>query len=84
VDAARPVALLRWPHDARERDRLTRQGMPRILLVGAGQPPPLPHDELEDWIRTPADEHDLFLRIRHLERQLEAPDSSAVADGVVT
>jgi DNA-binding response OmpR family regulator len=74
---------LRWPRDAGERDRLTREGVPRILLVAGDQPPPLLHDELEDWIRTPADEHDLFLRIRHLEHQREQPDSSAVADGVV-
>jgi hypothetical protein len=84
VDVASPVALLRWPRDAVERDELARQGVPRMLLVGAGEAVPPPYDELEDWIRTPADERDLFVRIRRLEESARATrDVFAVTDGVL-
>ena len=60
------VVLLRWPIEADRRRRLRDQGVPRLLLVDAGEPPPHPDDCLEDWIRVPAEDADVRLRIAGL------------------
>lgn len=62
------VVLVRWPAEADRRARLCDQGVPRLLLVDEGQPPPHPHpgDCLEDWIRVPADDVDVRLRLEGL------------------
>jgi DNA-binding response OmpR family regulator len=57
------VVLVRWPAEAERRARLQELGTPRLLLVDDGQPPPQPEDCLEDWIRIPADDHDVRSRI---------------------
>lgn len=63
--AAAGVQLVRWPEDLALREELAALGRPRILLVPAGiRPPEL--DELEDWIRVPADELDLWSRMRRM------------------
>ena len=59
------VELLRWPTDARRREELAAGHRPRLLLVGAGVHPPR-LDPDEDWIRVPADERDLWTRLRRL------------------
>ncbi len=66
------VVLLRWPDDERGRRRLATKGVPRVLLVDAGSAPPVVTDELEDWIRVPADEVDLHARVAALERRTRA------------
>ena len=62
ADLAPAVALLRWPEDASSRRRLAAARLPRLLLVGAGEEPPLDDDELEDWIRLPLDPDELAVR----------------------
>jgi DNA-binding response OmpR family regulator len=57
------VVVVRWPSEADRRARLQEQGLPRLLLVDEGHPPPQPEDCLEDWIRVPADEGDVRVRI---------------------
>jgi hypothetical protein len=47
------VPSLHHPADADARRRLARAGLPRLLVVAAGEPPPAPSDALEDWIRAP-------------------------------
>lgn len=42
-----------------------------MLLVEQGSPPPLPVDHLEDWIRLPADDVDLRVRVEALRRRLD-------------
>lgn len=60
------VALVRWPRERARRERLRRQRRPVLLLVDAGTPPPYEVDELEDWIRLPADDVDVKARSEHL------------------
>lgn len=43
--------------------------MPRLLLVDPGEPPPQSADDLEDWVRVPADEVDLHARVENLNRR---------------
>jgi hypothetical protein len=62
------VVLLRWPADQARRDELHQVGCPRLLLIEDG-PPPLPLDDLEDWIRVPAGEADLRARVDGLRQR---------------
>jgi DNA-binding response OmpR family regulator len=66
------VVLVRWPSDELARARLREDRVPRVLLVEGGAPPPAVVDELEDWIRVPADEVDLHARVDALERRARA------------
>ncbi|HEX7133068.1 MAG TPA: winged helix-turn-helix domain-containing protein [Iamia sp.] len=76
--------ILQWPADAERRDALCRAGVPRLLVLEAGQVPPAPVDDLEDWIWLPADERDLFSRLRDLAgrgaRTALAPGAIAVGE----
>jgi DNA-binding response OmpR family regulator len=63
------VALVRWPSDDSTRVRLRDGGVPRVLLVEGDAPPPDVSDDLEDWIRVPADEVDLHARVDALARR---------------
>lgn len=62
------VVLVRWPAERDRREALVAEGRLRLLLVEAGEEAPLP-DENEDWIRVPADEGDVHLRIEGLRRR---------------
>jgi DNA-binding response OmpR family regulator len=80
------VALVRWPAEVERRTRLQQSGTPRLLLVEEGQPPPLPEDCLEDWIRVPADDRDVRHRMEGLafrsdQHADEVPD--LYPDGVI-
>lgn len=68
------VAMLRWPGEEDRLARLRADGHPRLLLVESGAAPPLPADELEDWIRVPAQEIDMRARLEGLERRYQARD----------
>jgi DNA-binding response OmpR family regulator len=63
------VVLVRWPADESSRSRLRDAGVPRLLLVEESASPPAVHDDLEDWIRVPADEVDLHARVETLDRR---------------
>jgi DNA-binding response OmpR family regulator len=76
------VALLHWPRDREERDRLARAMLPRLLLVAGGGLPPGSGDEMEDWIRLPADERDVAARLRGLsDRATRSLAATVVVDG---
>ena len=62
------VALVAWPREAARAQRLADAATPRLLLVEPGAAPPPPSDELQDWVRLPADEHEVALRARRLAR----------------
>jgi DNA-binding response OmpR family regulator len=66
------VVLVRWPSDQAARDRLAGENVPRLLLVEGDVGPPAVDDDLEDWIRVPADEVDLHARVEALERRARA------------
>jgi hypothetical protein len=63
------VAMVRWPGEEDRLGRLRSERRPRLLLVESGAAPPLPADELEDWIRVPAQEIDMMARLAGLERR---------------
>lgn len=60
------VALVSWPEEEQRRLDLRERGRARLLLVKAEAPAPIASDALEDWIRLPADEHDMRARIEGL------------------
>ena len=75
------VELLQWPADADRREELRREGRPRLLLVGPGVYPPGLF-ELEDWVRLPADERDVSVRLQRLSH-VGRPAPLAPGDVVV-
>jgi two-component system OmpR family response regulator len=60
------VTLVRWPGEATRRERLAAESLPRLLLVEDGAVPPDVDDCLEDWIRVPAADVDVRLRLESL------------------
>ena len=45
-------------------------GLPRVLLIRSGCPPPTPVDDLEDWVRVPVSDSDLRARVEWLTRRV--------------
>jgi hypothetical protein len=79
------VVLVRWPKENEHRDRLAREGHPRLLLLEAGVLPPLVEDPLEDWVRIPA-RHRRAARLDTLALRawLQAPPQPTIDDdGVI-
>jgi DNA-binding winged helix-turn-helix (wHTH) protein len=75
------VVLVRWPADRVGRERLEADGVPRLLLVEDGPPPPST-DCLEDWIRVPATDGDLQARLAGLRARSAMHGSPApILDG---
>lgn len=66
------VILVRWPVEEPRRALLQEEGVPRLLLVENGAPPPRTTDDLEDWVRVPADEVDLHARVENLNRKAQS------------
>lgn len=66
---AMDVRLVRWPAARSQLMELRAQGMPRLVVVDGDAAPPDPSDELEDWIRLPADQADVRLRVDTLARR---------------
>jgi two-component system OmpR family response regulator len=76
----RGAQILAWPAETRRREELRADGVPRLLMLEAGTPPPPVEDDLEDWIWLPADEQNVFARLRHLAARQPHPglDRTAV------
>ncbi len=64
------IELLRWPGDGDRRAAAAERGTPRLLLVADGALPPR-LDPGEDWIRIPADERDLLVRMHRLAAEFD-------------
>ena len=80
------VVLLRWPLETERRDQLAASGTARLLLVEDGAPPPQPEDCVEDWIRVPATDADVNLRVSGLLERCRAHTTTAPVldhDGVL-
>jgi hypothetical protein len=60
------VVLIRWPEEKALLEHLRVAGAPRLLLVGEDLAAPSSVDPLEDWIRLPAAEGDLRVRVATL------------------
>ncbi|MEV6552694.1 helix-turn-helix domain-containing protein [Streptomyces sp. NPDC051597] len=72
------VRILRWPEQSHQLDQCRAQGVPRLLLVAPTAPPPHCVDQLEDWIRTPADPQDV--QARQAALQVRAAPRDPVLD----
>lgn len=57
------VRLVRWPAARAQLDELRAAGVPRLVVVDGDVAPPAPNDELEDWVRLPADQSDVRVRV---------------------
>lgn len=66
----RAVEIVQWPEDAAHRRALVAAGVPRLLVVAAGQDAPAPIDDLEDVVWTPTDDRQLFARLDALAARL--------------
>ncbi len=79
--------ILAWPDQDARRRLLAAEGIPRLLLLERGTPPPTDLDRHEDWIWMPASERDVFARLRHLAvraaRSGLASEDLSVADGLL-
>lgn len=70
------VVLVRWPAEDERRSELREEGVPRLLLVENDSAPPRTVDDLEDWVRVPADEVDLHARVENLSRRVQSRSSA--------
>jgi DNA-binding response OmpR family regulator len=80
------VVLVRWPLEDERRHQLEAARVPRLLLVENSAPPPDCVDDLEDWVRVPADEVDLHARVENLTRRARSRASAVPVldeDGVL-
>src|SRR5262249_17345468 len=57
------------PDQAARVDRLARLGVPRLFLVEPGVAPPEHDSCLQDWVRLPADDADVRVRLRALSHR---------------
>jgi DNA-binding response OmpR family regulator len=62
-DIASYVALLRWPEEAAVLEQLRAAGTPRLLVVAPDASAPLTLECDEDWIRLPASDDDMRMRM---------------------
>ncbi|MGH9186199.1 MAG: helix-turn-helix domain-containing protein [Acidimicrobiales bacterium] len=62
------VTVVQWPTEEQRRDELRRGGVPRLLLVAPDSPPPDVDDD-EDWLRLPAPDLDVRVRLTTLARR---------------
>lgn len=77
------VTVVHWPTEAERLEQLRAARRPRLVIVEHG-PPPATTDELEDWLRAPADEADLRIRLDTLRaRAVQHPTTVVLADGVL-
>ncbi len=60
------VTLVSWPDEANRGRALAESGSPVLYLVGADVIAPIPSTCIEDWIRLPADDRDLYARMSAL------------------
>ena len=58
--------MVRWPEESEGLDRLRAAGVPRLLIIPPGVAAPAGGDCEEDWIRLPADDEDVRVRLSAL------------------
>jgi DNA-binding response OmpR family regulator len=80
------VVLVHWPEEEVSLERLRAAGTPRLVLVAPSAEPPEGGDCEEDWLRLPADDVDVRMRIRALRTRAARHHRTPVvsADGRLT
>lgn len=73
----RAVQLLRWPEHRQKRAWCQARGLPRVLVVDLGHPPPIT-DMYEDWVRAGTAPEDVHLRRQTLARRVEDLNSPQI------
>ena len=77
------VAIVHWPIEADRLERLRVERIPRLVMVARGSPP-VTTDDLEDWLRTPADEIEIRIRIATLRGRASRNRAAlSIEDGVL-
>lgn len=66
------VVLVRWPTERSRREQLREQQRARLLLVEEDAPAPITPDVFEDWVRLPANDADVRVRVQSLQARVEA------------
>lgn len=74
------VELVRWPGEQVRLDEARRAGAARLVLVPEGVLPPMPDDVLEDWVRLPASDDDIRLRVQVLSDRARSTNSEPRLD----
>jgi DNA-binding response OmpR family regulator len=77
------VAVLQYPGEHERLAGLRDSGVPRLLLVEAGAPPPANVDPLEDWVRVPAPDEDVRARLATLAARADHVVPNVDADGLL-
>jgi hypothetical protein len=78
---SRDVAVLYWPAEAEEAERLDRGGIPHLLLVDPEATPPSSGSCFEEWLTLPASDLELHARLVNLaKRAASHPRPPAVDD----
>ena len=75
------VAVLNWPEEADEAERLDKEGIPRLLLVAEGATPPTSGSCLEDWLTLPAGDLEVEARLVNLARRAANHPRPPTIDG---
>jgi len=74
------AVVVRFPEDQSALPALRSHGIPRLLLVSRGSPPPLCLDPLEDWIWASASDEDRAQRSSSLTRRAEQRAATPAVD----
>jgi hypothetical protein len=78
-----PVELVEWPTQACLRKALANAGIPRVLLVQAGDEPPAPLGVDEGWVRMDATDDEIDQCARAVLERLATSDLiNSMGDGV--
>ncbi|MDQ1396162.1 MAG: two-component system, OmpR family, response regulator [Acidimicrobiaceae bacterium] len=66
------VSVIWWPAEQEQREALAAKHRPRLLLLNGEAAPPIAEDCLEDWVRLPAPEADVKIRVETLAVRAKA------------
>lgn len=77
------VAVVPWPAHTDLREQLAALRVPRVLLISEDHEPPVPLDDLEDWVREGIHPDDLAARTRPLAARAAEGLPTIDRDGVV-
>lgn len=75
-----PIAVVDWPGEAARLEDLRCLGVPRLVAIRPEADAIVPGDDLEDWVRLPADERDVRARLGQLRDCARRRPASPVVD----